>query len=400
MDCAIVCLPNSRANGGKVATGPPGGAAPRGASVPRPPTLVLSKQRGRVDMDVLARFALPGIVALSAIGALIAAVLLVRYGVVVEEDIDDAEQRVGAMRIAHALIAFCFAGVAVLAVAALVARPASSTTSATASAQRAETPAPSADASGPAEVGTKPAESAPGTASGEAPAPAQSTANDRPPARGERDADVRRVEEQFRAEIETLKRRLDAAVRERDTERPNAANAAIERQDTSTRPDASETRALPPRRDGRLESSAKATPTRSEPQAKAEPPRRPAAGAPAALTPPADDVATLPALVGAPQVRTSIQGIRVDVHRQAGSGRDTIYSIRLVGSGDRPLTGADVTLLAYSADGGAVSAPLMQAGEPGLYRARLAEQPSGDLRLRVVHAQARFEVSLDRAASW
>src|SRR5262245_55316534 len=82
MDCAIVCLPNSRANGGKVATGPPGGAAPRGASVPRPPTLVLSKQRGRVDMDVLARFALPGIVALSAIGALIAAVLLVRYGVV------------------------------------------------------------------------------------------------------------------------------------------------------------------------------------------------------------------------------------------------------------------------------------------------------------------------------
>ncbi|HSE92622.1 MAG TPA: hypothetical protein VLF19_04895 [Methylomirabilota bacterium] len=108
----------------------------------------------------------------------------------------------------------------------------------------------------------------------------------------------------------------------------------------------------------------------------------------------------MPAVVGAPQVRATIQGVRVDVHRQAGGDRDTIYSIRLLGSGNQPLTGAEVSLLGQAANGVPLSAPLIPASEPGLYRARLASESPRGLRLRVVHARARFEVSLDHAVSW
>ncbi|MGH7393149.1 MAG: hypothetical protein ACREM3_27400, partial [Candidatus Rokuibacteriota bacterium] len=94
-------------------------------------------------MDLLARFALPAILALSAAGALIVATLLMRYGFASpeDEDLDDAEQRIGATRIAHALVAFCFAAVAVLAVAALAARSAPVSLHAGVE-ERAEAPAP------------------------------------------------------------------------------------------------------------------------------------------------------------------------------------------------------------------------------------------------------------------
>ena len=94
-------------------------------------------------METLARFALPGILAFSAVGALIVGVLLVRYsGVGLEdEEPDEIEHRIAAMRVAHALVAVCFAGVAILAVAALLTRPVA-TSRVAVTEPRAGTPAP------------------------------------------------------------------------------------------------------------------------------------------------------------------------------------------------------------------------------------------------------------------
>ncbi|MGH7392891.1 MAG: hypothetical protein ACREM3_26075, partial [Candidatus Rokuibacteriota bacterium] len=234
-------------------------------------------------------------------------------------------------------------------------------------------------------------------------APASSRETAAPPAYGEAAAgdreaataqdEVRRVEARLRAEIAALEQRLAAASREREAERPDAAGE---------RPDASDAPVLPPRGEARSAPRATAAPARPELQTKTTPPRRPAAvpAGQAAGAFAVDDVATMPAVVGAPQVRTTVQGVRVDVHRQPGGERDTIYSIRLFGNGDRPLTGAEVSLRGHAADGAPVSAPLVPASEPGLYRARVASESPRGLRLRVVHARARFEVSLDQAVNW
>jgi hypothetical protein len=59
-----------------------------------------------------------------------------------------------------------------------------------------------------------------------------------------------------------------------------------------------------------------------------------------------------------------------------------------------------VSLLGRTKEGLPVSLALLPARDPGFYRTRVAAQSAEGLRLRVVHASARFEVSLDHTVSW
>jgi len=425
-------------------------------------------------METLARFALPGILAFSAVGALIVGVLLVRYsGVGLEdEEPDEIEHRIAAMRVAHALVAVCFAGVAILAVAALLTRPVA-TSRVAVTEPRAGTPAPETDAPSaegqPVAAATAPREATPpapaassrskdperqAATAGAAPeTPARTAAKEpdtdpseasapataakrgnaatpprpdttsraaapaapeakpeartaaKPPAReeprsrdigrgdgetGKTSEEARGVEERLRAEVAALERRLGEATRAREVERPEASSPPRE---------AASAPALPERTESRPRAE---LPARTPPPTRTEPPARASAGRRIAAAPPPslDEGAGLPALVGSPQVRTTIHGVRVDVHRQPGEGRETIYSIRLVGAGNQPLTGAEVSLVGRGAGGVPVRAALAPASEPGLYRARVNGQFTHDLRLRVVHTSARFEVSLDQAVHW
>jgi hypothetical protein len=76
-------------------------------------------------MMALAPYALPGIILASALGALIVAMLLFRYGFgpYEDEEPEETERRLMTVRVGHGAAALCFASVAILAVAAWAGRP-------------------------------------------------------------------------------------------------------------------------------------------------------------------------------------------------------------------------------------------------------------------------------------
>ncbi|HXG16759.1 MAG TPA: hypothetical protein VNK50_10950, partial [Calidithermus sp.] len=74
-------------------------------------------------MASLAPYALPGIIVLTSAGAFLMCLLVIRYGFTpLDEDPEEAAHRLFLTRLAHAAAAVCFAGAALLAVAAWSAR--------------------------------------------------------------------------------------------------------------------------------------------------------------------------------------------------------------------------------------------------------------------------------------
>lgn len=281
-------------------------------------------------MASLGQYALPGIIVLSALGALIMCLLVFRYGFTApgEEDLDEAAHRLFVTRFGHALVGVCFAAVAMLAVVAFSAQT-----------RAARVPAPGVGEATAAET-------------------------------------VRQLEERVDRRLTEMEERLSEVA------------ATVERAAARTEPAV----ASPP--------PAPLPARRPEPAAARPPaPRGPVAPSAAVSE---DDVSALAADGDTNHLRTTVQGIDVDVLSGAGRAGHRIYAVRLTDIVGRPLAGADVALVARMADGSTRQVPLNAAGEPGLYRGRVtgaADKPT-DLRLRVVASHRRFEVALDQAVSW
>lgn len=299
-------------------------------------------------MTGLTAYALPGIVLVSALGAVIICLLMLRYGFTAahEEDPDEASHRLLVMRFGHALAALCFAGAAVLAVVAVKATGTETARAPIAAA------APAAD---PAEV-------------------------------AELRDDIRRLEDRLNRELVAIEERLGSA----ETTGSDKQGRVEPRPEPARRAQPADVAGLPPatRPPQRAPASSR--------QAPAGPPeRRPA--------PERDEaVAALPAEVATRQLRATVQGVQVEVLTRPAGGQDTFYIIRLTDSADRPLRGAEVTLQGNMADGSMVRAELDPTLEPGVYRGRLIKTTDGprDLRLRVVQRDRRFELSLAHAVRW
>jgi hypothetical protein len=326
-------------------------------------------------MASLAPYALPGIIVLTSAGAFLMCLLVIRYGFTpLEEDPEEAAHRLFLTRLAHAAAAVCFAGAALLAVAAWSAR---------------SVPA------GAAGRGAGPAE-APGL-----------------------EAEVREQAREILRLTEALQR-LQLDVEERLAAADAGAGAArrpAPRQPEETtaadRPAASAggTGALPPRKlEGSPESARpggelrrpageRGQPAPESRRPTAEAPRPPAtAGRPAE---PAEggDVSALVSQAAARTVTATVQGVRVQVEMRPAQEHETAYLVRLTGPGRRPLAGAEASISGQTPDGRPVQTTLVPAGEPGVLHGRLPSIAQ-DLRLRVAGPGTRFEVSLAGETRW
>jgi hypothetical protein len=302
-------------------------------------------------MALFAQYALPGIIVLSALGAIIMCLLVVRYGLVPDvdgdEDLEEVEHRQVVTRLGYAAAAACFACVAILAVIAMAARTAP-----------------------------------PVSAGAQAAAP---RASDAPEGDGQAGLtqEIRRVEERLSKELSSLEERV-TATEETMREAQSKAAGTVD---------------LPPRTVASATASGPASPPRdaaAKSAAESEPAKRRAPDEAAAA------VAALPADLGEPQMTATVQGVRVDVLTTRGGRRDTVYTVKLLEAGRRPLSGAEVTLLGHSDTGASLMAPLTPGSEPGIYRGRVPASPETlrDFRLRVSHRAKRFEVSLSQGVTW
>jgi hypothetical protein len=305
-------------------------------------------------MMALTPYTLPGIIIVSALGALIVALLLFRYGFgpYEDEEPEDSERRLLIVRVGHGAAALCFASAAILAVAAWTARPLD------------------------------------GVA-----APASAVA----PADGAQieqlTAELQRLEERLDREIARLDERLAAPAAS-----PPLASAPPPREATSPARSGTPARAsTPPAREIPPPAREALPPSRpSRPPAAAERPPAPRSG-PAT----SEGEAALPAEATVRRVRATVQGVRVDVETRPGRDQELVYTIRLLDAGNQALTGMDVALHGSRPDGSSLHAAFEPA-EPGVYRGRLAQsaEDARDLRLRVVGQGRRFELALGQAVSW
>lgn len=309
-------------------------------------------------MASLAHYALPGIIVLASAGAFLMCLLVIRYGFApVEEDPDEAAGRLFSTRLAHAAAAVCFAGAALLAVAAWSARGAS-----------AQVPARGADADALGELQAR---------------------------LGEQAREIARLTEALHRLQLDVEERLAAA------SAPAGAREASREAGPADRGGAEP--ALPTRPP--RSPAAERTPPAAERGRPAPEVRRPAAEGghpPAASRRPApaggDDVAALPAGAPARNVTATVEGVRVLVEMRPVKEHETAYVVRLTGAG-RPLAGVDVSIHGQTPDGRPVQTTLVPADEPGVHRGRLPNI-ARDLRLRVAGPGTRFEVSLAGETRW
>lgn len=307
-------------------------------------------------MSALIRYALPGIIVLSALGALLMSLLVVRYGFPTgDEDPGESNRRLLVTRVGHALAGVCFAAAAILAVVALPARV--------------------------------PAPAAPGTADAGAVARLAE--------------DVRRIEDRLNRELATIEERMSEARSARPeravAEPPPGAETppVVARAPVATTPPVAGRPAITerPPAAGPLPSS---RPNR--------PPGRPAAPPALPVPPPTargEEASALPADARLRVLRATVQNVHVDVRSRPGPG-GTEWLVQLTDGGGRPLTGADVTLHGRTASGEPVEVSLQPAAELGAYRGLLPGRGSvpDDLRLRVVRHNKRFDLSLGHEVSW
>lgn len=340
-------------------------------------------------MSQLAHYALPAIVLVSALGAIVMCALVVRYGFADALDDEQPEARVNRVlrtRLGHAFAGVCFAVAAVLATLVMVARPAP--------------PAPAV------------------AAGGGAPAPA---------AAGD---DLRDATTRLTGEIAALERRLAATPAPPRAGEPAASPPSLDATAAPALPRAAERAGAPPAPAAPrppapaavrpspaapriLDTEAIDLPPRAAPapEARAAPARStpaPAAArvnprAPAAAAGVSAGVAVEPAEIagGARALTTTIEGVRVEME-MTPAGAGARYTVRLFDAAGRPLPDAAVTLQGRASDGTTVQAPLERRGEPGVYRADLVATPDGprDWRLRVVQRDKRFEIALGQPVTW
>ncbi|HXG04883.1 MAG TPA: hypothetical protein VNO23_15900 [Candidatus Binatia bacterium] len=314
-------------------------------------------------MTSLAHYALPGIIVLASVGAFLMCLSVIRYGFApLEEDPDEVARRLLVTRLAHAAAAVCFAGTALLAVAAWSVRGAPAT-----AARRAET-----DALGEVQALV-----------------------------GEQAREITRLTDALhRLQLEVEERLAAAESKPRGGEAGQPAaerNQAVERGPSvaqRNQPAVERGPSGPPRGQPAAERGQPAAESR---RAGAEI-RRPA---PVSRPEPAEgeQAYTLPAGAAARTVTAIVEGVRVQVEMHPLKEHETAYVVRLTGAGRRPLSGAEVSIQGQTADGRPVQTTLAPAGEPGVHRGRLPNIAQ-DLRLRVAGPGTRFEVSLAGDTRW
>jgi hypothetical protein len=304
-------------------------------------------------MDLLIRYALPAVILTTGLGAFLTCVLVLRFGLTSagEEPEEDARS-LRALRLGHVLAAVIFAMATLFGVVAAGTRL---------------PPAPRIAGSRPAPEG--PASPPAGDRTVSAPAPSVMAPAVPPPSEGAR-----------------------AAEGGPPPPSPRSTAATAPRPALSLPPaDLDEARLSPdlglPGRHPLMEGGAPGLP-----------PPAPEAGADAPAT---SGASALPAPVARERLRTTIQGVRVDVERREGGG-ESVYVIRLTDTGGRPLDSADVSLHGRLPDGTAFAPSLEPSGEAGVLVARVPAGANGprDLRLRVAQRHRRFEVALSHSVSW
>jgi hypothetical protein len=102
------------------------------------------------------------------------------------------------------------------------------------------------------------------------------------------------------------------------------------------------------------------------------------------------------------RLSATVAGVRVEL----ATGQSTratggaAHTLRLIDSAGQPLKGASITLRGLAADGTTVEIPLDPVEVPGAYRSRSSTtEPLRELRLRVVLPDRRFELPLGHEAS-
>jgi len=155
-----------------------------------------------------------------------------------------------------------------------------------------------------------------------------------------------------------------------------------------------------------------ATPREAPPAPQARAPDPPAAVRPRETS--ASPSATSPSIANSPPVAASrpqgasrsaitqppFPGLpRVEVVRETASaaeGRVAAYAVRLSDAMGRPVSGAEVMLLARMADGSVENIPLGSGAEPGSYHGAVPPGQSApvDLRVRVMTNNRRVEIPL------
>jgi len=347
-------------------------------------------------------YALPGVVIVSLVGALVMCLLALRYAVPpdTDQDAEDFNHRLFVLRFGHAVAAFCFAVAAVLAVIAFKARPE-----------------------------TMVAASVTTTSSGDEVARVRS--------------EVQGLEGVLRQQLRTLEARLMAVESEAAASQERSRIAAATPPPTAppTSPEQSRvtlpapptpessritaTAPRPSRESSRVPPPAPSPQPESSRTTAAPPPPRPSpppavSSAPSALpAPPAvvsrPTAASIGASVSEPPRDTQLpprrqpepvpqpwalpRTVRVEIASDPPSpapGQSASYTVRLIDIAGRPVVGATVSLFGRLTDGTAMQTPLEPGREPGTYYGRLDFTTLGptDLRVRVVRREGRFEMPL------
>jgi outer membrane biosynthesis protein TonB len=121
---------------------------------------------------------------------------------------------------------------------------------------------------------------------------------------------------------------------------------------------------------------------------------------PSSASPPTVGASRSPSMSRSMTTQSPFPGLpRVEVVRDAAStaeGRGAAYAVRISDVSGRPMSGAEVMLLARMADGSVENIPLGSGAEPGSYHGALPPGQSApvDLRVRVITTDKRIEIPL------
>jgi len=342
-------------------------------------------------MRLLALYALPGVVLVSVLGALVTVLVMLRWGsspadAALDEDLegesDEARKlvwmvrreratlRERAVRVGQTTAVVCFATATLLAVIALTS------------------------------VGVR----GPGTLSPGADVEA-------------RTGPVKEAQARLEERLRALEERL-AAVKARAKAPPAASGGPAP---TPSSPTGERTAPAPPATPappaGPVEKVAPSLPSRAPASSRPDSAREDAA--PSATVAPAPGPPSSPTTAesdGTPRLpnatsgqtaitRTTVGDVKLEILRDPERpvpGMPMTCTVRLADIEGTPLAGADVTVYGHQADGSTVQTNLKPAESAGTYTGLVVVKSSGpwDLRLRVARRQTTFELDLTRPTAW